>query len=205
MRFGLACLATLALGACGGPVESRVALSEPGSAAFDRRILGRWYATDNEFTWHLDIEAREDGAVLDIVGAGLGYSKGQSVRWLTLTAHASVVDGGLYYNVRRTAGAGDDYGAPGTPPGYIVMRANLVDDEQLEICFLDESWLNALIENGALEGREVEGDYDGEEVPYLLIEAPRDRLVALIRETPPGDLFDCVPDPLRRLPSTDGE
>ena len=205
MRFGLACLATLALGACGGPVESRVALSEPGSAAFDRRILGRWYATDNEFTWHLDIDAREDGAVLDIVGAGLGYSKGRSVRWLTLTAHASVVDGGLYYNVRRTAGAGDDYGAPGTPPGYIVMRANLVDDEQLEICFLDESWLNALIENGALEGREVEGDYDGEDVPYLLIEAPRDRLVALIRDTPPDDLFDCVPDPLRRLPPTDGE
>ena len=205
MRFGLACLAALALGACGGPVESRVALSEPGSAAFDPRILGRWYATDNEFTWHLDIEAREDGAVLDIVSAGLGYSKRRSVRWLTLTAHASVVDGGLYYNVQRTAGAGDDYGVPDTPPGYIVTRANLVDDDSLEICFLDESWLNALIENGALEGREVEGDYHGEDVPYLLIEAPRDRLVALIRETPPDDLFDCVPDPLRRLPSTDGE
>ena len=127
------------------------------------------------------------------------------MRWLTLTAHASVVDGGLYYNVQRTAGAGDDYGVPDAPPGYIVTRANLVDDDTLEICFLDESRLNALIENGALEGREVEGDYDGEDVPYLLIEAPRDRLVALIRETPPDDLFDCVPDPLRRLPPTDGE
>ena len=83
--------------------------------------------------------------------------------------------------------------------------ANLVDDDSLEICFLDESRLNALIENGALEGREVEGDYAGEDVPYLLIEAPRERLIALIRETPPDDLFDCAPDPFRRLPPTDGE
>ncbi len=203
--FGLVCLAALALGACGGPVESRVALSEPGSAAYDSGILGEWYATENDFTWHLSIEARQDSAVLDIVGTGLGYSDGRPVRWLRLTGHASEIDGRLYYNVQRTAGAGDDYGASDTPPGFIITRANLVDDERLEICFLDESWLNALIENGALEGREVEGDYDGEDVPYLLIEAPRDRLVALIRETPPGDLFDCAPDPLRRLPPTDGE
>ncbi len=203
--FRLVCLAALALGACGGPVESRVALSEPGSAAYDSGILGEWYATENDFTWHLSIEARQDSAVLDIVGTGLGYSDGRPVRWLRLTGHASEIDGRLYYNVQRTVGVGDDYGASDTPPGFIITRANLVDDERLEICFLDESRLNALVENGALEGHEVEGDYDGEEVPYLLIEASRERLVALIRETPPGDLFDCAPDPLRRLPPTDGE
>jgi len=203
--FRLVCLAALALGACGGPVESRVALSEPGSAAYDSGILGEWYATENDFTWHLSIEARQDSAVLDIVGTGLGYSDGRPVRWLQLTGHASEIDGRLYYNVQRTVGVGDDYGASDTPPGFIITRANLVDDERLEICFLDESRLNALVENGALEGHEVEGDYDGEEVPYLLIEASRERLVALIRETPPGDLFDCAPDPLRRLPPTDGE
>ncbi len=195
----------LALGACGGPPESRVALSEPGSAAYDPRILGDWYATEDGFTWHLDIEARKNSAVLDIVGAGLGYPDGRTVRWLRLTGHASEIDGRLYYNVQRTAGAGDDYGASDTPPGFIITRANLVDDERLEICFLDESRLNALIEDGALEGREVVGDYGGEEVPYLLIEAPRERLVALIRESPPGDLFNCGPDPLRRLPPTDGD
>ncbi len=207
MPFRLVCLAVfaLALGACGGPVESRVALSEPGAAAFDPRILGDWYATEKDFTWHLSIEAREDSAVLDVVGAGLGYTDGKPVRWLRMTGHASEIDGRLYYNVQRTVGAGDDYGAADTPPGYIVARANLVDDEQLEICFLDESRLNALIEDGALEGREVVGDYGGEEVPYLLIEAPRERLIALIREAPPGDLFDCTPDPLRRLSPTDGE
>ena len=204
IRLGLASLA-LALGACGGPVESRVALSEPGSAAFDPRILGDWYATENDFTWHLGIEARADSAVLDIVGTGLGYSDGRPVRWLTLAAHATVIDGGLYYNVQRTAGIGDDYGRSDTPPGFIIARASLVDDERLEICFLDESRLNALIENGALEGREIEGVYGVEDVPYLLIDAPRERLVALIRETSPGDLFDCAPDPLRRLPPTDGE
>ncbi len=205
--FTRVCLAAfaIALAACGGPVESRVALSEPGAAAYDPRILGEWYVTEKEFAWHLGIEAREDSAVLDVVGAGLGYPDGKPVRWLTLTAHASEIDGRLYYNVQRTAGAGDDYGASDTPPGFIITRANLVDDEQLEICFLDESRFNALIENGALEGREVEGDYAGEEVPYLLIEAPRERLIALIREAPPGDLFDCTPDPLRRLSPTDGE
>ncbi len=49
------------------------------------------------------------------------------------------------------------------------------------------------------------GDYGGEEVPYLLIEAPRERLIALIRESPPGELFDCESDSLRRLPPTDGD
>ena len=203
--FTRVCFAAFALAvtACGGPVESRVALSEPGAAAYDPRILGEWYVTENEFTWHLSIGAREDSAVLDVVGAGLGYPDGRPVRWLTLTAHASEIDGRLYYNVIRVAGAGDDYGAPETPPGYIVTRANLIDDEQLEVCFLDESRLNALVEGGALAGRDVEGDYGGEEVPYLLIETSRERLVALIRETPPDELFDCAPDPLRRLPPTD--
>ena len=207
MPFRRVCFAAfaLALSACGGPVESRVALSEPGSAVYDSRILGDWYATEKDFTWHLSIEAREDSAVLDIVGTGLGYPDGRPVRWLTLAAHASIVDGQLYYNVQRTAGVGDDYGASDMPPGFIITRANLVDDEQLEICFLDESRLNALIENGALEGRDVEGEYGGEEVPYVLIEASRERLVALIRGTPPGDLFDCAPDPFLRLPPTDGE
>ena len=201
------CLAAfaLALGACGGPPESRVALSEPGSAAYDPRILGDWYATEDDFTWHLSIEAREDSAVLDIVGAGFGYTDGKPVRWLRFTGHASEIDGRLYYNVRRAAGAGDDYGAPDTPPGYIVARANPVDDERLEICIFDRSGFNALVEDGALEGRKVVGDYGGQEVPYPLIEAPRERLVALIRESPPGDLFNCAPDPLRRLPPTDGE
>ncbi len=207
MPFRRVCLAAfaLALGACVGPVESRVAVSEPGSAAFDPRILGEWYATEDDFIWHLGIKAREDSAVLDIVGAGLGYPGGRTVRWLRLTGHASEIDGQLYYNIQRTAGAGDDYGAPDTPPGFIVARANLVDDERLEICFLDRSGLNTLIEDGALEGREVMGDYGGDEVPYLLIEAPRERLVALIRESAPGDLFDCESDLLRRLPPTDGE
>ncbi len=201
------CLAViaLALAACVGPVESRVALSEPGSAAFDPRILGEWYATEDDLIWHLGIKAREDSAVLDIVGAGLGYPDGRTVRWLRLTGHASEIDGQLYYNIQRTAGAGDDYGAPDTPPGFIVARANLVDDERLEICFLDRSGFNTRIEDGALEGREVVGDYGGEEVPYLLIEAPRERLIALIREAPPDDLFHCESDSLRRLPPTDGD
>ena len=155
------CLAAfaLALAACGGPPESRVALSEPGSAAYDSRILGDWYATEDDFTWHLSIAAREDSAVLDIVGAGFGYTDGKPVRWLRLTGHASEIDGRLYYNVRRAAGAGDDYGAPDTPPGYIVARANPVDDERLEICIFDRSGFNALVENDALEGRTLEGDY----------------------------------------------
>ena len=198
----------LPLSACGAPAESPVALSEPGEAAYDERLPGNWYYAEKDGAFYLHIAPRDEGALLDVVGAGVGYDDDDPVRWIKAAAHASVIGGETYYNVIRVAGAGFDYTAVGEAPGYMILRTEMSDDGGLTICFMGGPWgskLNGLIKEGRAKGHEVEGRYGGEEVDYFVLDHSRPELVALIREVPSETLFPCEVGPFRRLIPTVSE
>ncbi len=71
----------LSLAACGGPPESRVALSEPGEAAYDARLVGNWYFANDRGALYLHIAPRKEAASLEVIGIGVGYKHGDPVRW----------------------------------------------------------------------------------------------------------------------------
>ncbi len=119
-------LSLAALAACSGPPESRVALSEPGEAAYDERLVGIWYG-GKEGGFYLHIAPRKEAATLEVIGIRVGY-KDDPVRWIGAIAHASAIDGKTYYNVRRVAGAGFAYTAEGERPGFIILRTEFSED-----------------------------------------------------------------------------
>ncbi len=187
-------LVGMTLAACGAPPESRVALSEPGTAAVDPRLAGRWYAADERTAYYLDITARDDEGLLDVVATSVGYKDHDPVRWLRATAFATDVDGVTYYNLKRVSGAGFDYTAEGEAPGYIFVTAELRADDDLYLCFFGGFFsekLDKLARDGRIEAREVKGKSMGEKVAYLILAQPRAALVELIRGVPRDALFGC--------------
>lgn len=200
-------LLAAALGACGAPPESRVALSEPGAAGHDTRLVGRWYLADGKQAYYLQVTPRDDGDGLDVVAVGVGYKDPPPVRWFGATAYASIVDGETYYNLRRTPGAGFDYTAEGETPGFIILSAELRAADELTLCFFGGfrgGKLDKLAEQDRVAARKVEGHAMGESVDYMVLDRPRAELVALIGETPRDALFGCNDDhPFRRLPPSD--
>ena len=184
-------LVGLTFSACSGPPESRVALSEPGEAAYDKRLVGIWYAYDGKkAAVYLHISPRKETDYLDVVGIWAVFKKGDPVRWLTATAHASEVDGKTYYNVKRVAGAGFDYTAPEESPGFIIVRADITDEDTLILRFMD--WPNGgdfLKNKDLVRDRKVEGKYKDTNVPYRMLDLSRSELVALIQEVTPAKLF----------------
>ena len=187
-------LAGLALSACSAPPESRVALSEPGDTAYDQRLVGIWYCADGEKeATYLHISPQKETAFLDVVGITAVYNEADPVRWIRATAHASEIDGQTYYNVKRVAGAGFDYTAPGESPGFIVVRADITDEDALSLRFM--GWPNGdplrdSLKKGRVRGRKVEGKYMDEKVPYRMLDLSRPELIALIREVTPAKLFN---------------
>ncbi len=194
-------LAGLALSACGGPPESPVALSEPGETAYDERLVGIWYAIKGKEAVYLHISPRKETAYLDVVGILAVFRERDPVRWIRATAYASKIVGRIYYNVQRVAGAGVDYTALGESPGFIVVRADVTGQDALSLRFM--SWpgggnlfsdypLSDFLKKGRVRGREVEGKYKDEKVPYLMLDLSRPELVELIREVTPERLFKEV-------------
>ena len=198
----------LLLSACGAPPESPVALSEPGETAYDERLPGNWYFAEKDGAFHLHIAPRDEGALLDVIGASVDYDDGDPVQWIKATAHASVIDGETYYNVMRVAGAGFDYTAEGEAPGYITLGTELSDDGGLTLCFMGGLWgskLNDLIKEDRAKGHEVKGRYGDQKVGYIVLDLSRPELVALIREVSSEKLFSCEVGPFRRLIPTVSE
>ncbi len=197
-----ALLVGLALSACGGPPESAAALSEPGETAYDARLLGDWYYMEgDDGGWRIHIGRSADKDVLDIVGTFVIWDDANPVRWIRATAHASEIDGRIYYNVKRVAGVGDDYTAD-EPPGFIILRAEPGDDGSLSLQFMDDGLLENLVKEGRLKARRVEGRYEDIDVPYLMLDVSRPDLIALIRESPPEELFGD-PGRFRRIAPAD--
>lgn len=185
-------LAGLALAACGAPPESRVALSEPGETAYDQRLAGIWYWTDGagEGAWYLHISPQGKTALLDVVGVGAVFDEGAPVRWLRATAHASAIDGVTYYNVKRVAGVGFDYTAPGESPGFIVVRADVSGQDALSLNFMRWDPPGDSVKDSVKKSREVKGRHGNEDVPYYVLDLSRPELVALIGQAAPAKIFE---------------
>ncbi len=204
MRMLRSCLCfpalVLSLAACGGPPESRVALSEPGAAAYDARLPGNWYFANDRGAVYLQIAPRKEAATLEVIGIRVGYKDDDPVRWIRAIAHASELDGKTYYNVRRVAGAGDDYTAEGERLSFIILRTEFSEDGTLTLCFINNSIIKNFVKEG--RGREAEGNYKGEKVPYQVLQMSRPELIALIREVTPEKLFRREEGSFHRLVPT---
>ena len=181
-------LAGLALPACEAPPESPVALSEPGETAYDERGVGIWYWTDGKTAWYLHIAPQKETASLDVVAIAAAAKENDPVRWLKATAHASEIDGETFYNVKRVAGTGFDYTAPGESPGFIIVRADVSEEDTLTLRFMNTGVLRRLVKEGRVRGRKFKGNGHGW-AGYLILDLSRPELIALIREVTPEKLF----------------
>lgn len=188
------------LSGCFAPPESMVALSEPG-AAYDRRLIGAWNSVDvdGDEAIYLQVLPGEAAATLKIIGVATFFDPDatEPVYWLTATAYASRIDGREYYNVRRVAGSGFDYTAEGESPGFIILDATFPDDATLDLCPM--YYVGTLARDvPELRGRMVSGRFgrsgkDAEYDEYAVLELSREELVALVRDTPREELFECFP------------
>ena len=115
--------------------------------------------------------------------------------WFRATAHASEVDGQTYYNVKRVSGTGDDYTAPEESPGFIIIRADLTDEDSLILRSMDTGVFGKLVK---VPGRKVEGKYRDEKVSYRIMDLSRPELVDMIRVFPPAEFYS-EERPFRRL------
>jgi hypothetical protein len=168
--------------------------------AFDQRLVGAWssVAEDGGEAIYLQILPGEQAATLNIIGVATFFDPDapQPVYWLTATAYASRIDGRDYYNVRRVAGSGFDYTAEGERPGFIILDATLVDDATLSLCPMyagDRAELIPENRRRVVDGRFGRSGKDAEYDHYAVLELSRDELVAVIRDTPREDLFECFP------------
>jgi len=197
-------VAALGLAACSGPPESQVTLSDPELGADPSALVGNWYQPVDDGAFYLRIILRGGSRILEAIGIAVGFEEGNMVRWLKASVHLTEIDGQTYANIRRHVGEGDDYAEPGQLPGYVIARVALSPEGGLLTTWMSASTIEGLIEEGRVQGREVAGLYDGEEVPYLLLDMDRDALVALIRSVPQDTLFD-EPGVFLRLPDKDDE
>lgn len=127
-----------ALAACTPPPEFRSALSEPGQAVYDKRLIGHWYfksGTDLGDFKFVIVPTNKDDTSAMMVSAMTQSSK--MVLRLTFRAYASKIEGTTYYNVLRVPSPGTvNYTASGEAPGYIIARTIFLNDDGLLICLL---------------------------------------------------------------------
>lgn len=180
-------LAGLTLSACSVPPESRVALSEPGEVAYDERLLGFWFSISGGGGGlnYLHITPAYDKTYLGILGVSADQSYSPLAAWNWSRAHASKIDGQTYYNVKRTAGAGFDYTAPGESPGFIIVRADVSKKDSLIL----SPWTLTHIDEGQVKFRRVNIKQRGEADAYHILDLPRAELVELIRVFGPAKMF----------------
>jgi len=162
--------AALALAACSHPTYFRQPLTPPGEAAYDQRLIGNWIAQSEEDAVYLlsimPVEGAETGGSLAISAAITGLNPDNEhaavLGWFNRIAHASVIDGQTYYNIRATrpgsafvrlTEAGSETLGPeetgwfDTPPHadreYWIAKAEISGDGLLHLGFMEvESWLD---------------------------------------------------------------
>jgi hypothetical protein len=203
--------AALLLAACDAPAEFRSPLSEPGSAPYDQRLIGRWYAIDGSGDEPLLLLVIEPGAEGGLEG-GLSFSHLEAggdgeagFAWFQATAHASVIDGDTYYNaqlvdgglVEKTVGAdpkieGVDQFSAGVEHGYMILRAEVAADGMLTLRILSEQIPN----ERQLAAHEVKC---GDDCAFKLFDLSPEELAALIRSEDRAALFAIEFGPFSRI------
>ncbi len=191
-------LTALGLSACVGVPQSRSALSEPGEAPYEERLVGFWalVGAGESGTFYLQITSGGTG-LLRVLFAVFGIeADGKSetrVLWVRATAHASEINGETYYNVKPTAAELSplEYEWPvqdEEQQGFMIMQAELSDDDKLYLHFMNPAIVRELIEEGRVAGREVDCG-KGNPCSYNLLQVSRPELIALIKEVSPENLF----------------
>ena len=184
------------------PPEARMPLSTAGSEPYDQRILGSWLSeTQNNKIFHFHLKARSKPNMLDGTGiymelrkSDLGKTNPPAIEGFTAVVHSSQLDGSTYYNIKRLSSVGSDYGAAKDNNGYIIARANLVNDHTLKICLMDHSAIGNAIDNGVLKGVHVKEDESMNiKLDYYFVDVSPTELIKFIQESKKSNLFsECL-------------
>ncbi len=126
--------ACMMLAACTAPTESDVALGEVGGAPHDLDIIGKWYGGDEHSGALIHVRESDDRKSLTVLALVHETGKDRAVEWMSAEAHASVIDGEKYYNVKRKSGY--EYAAAGTGPGFMIWRADIANKNVLTLCYM---------------------------------------------------------------------
>lgn len=221
-----------AVSACVQPSYFRHPISPPGEAGYDERLIGSWLSrTDQDAILQLVImplEAEGESDTLAIIAtisnAVTGADGHAFLARYPRIAHASIVDGETYYNVRAT-GMGsafaklDDSGrhAPTsdevdwlvTPPHadreYWIVKAEITDDGSLWLHFVEiyymlneaeEHFRNLERHFGShLQGASFWSESCGEHCVYARADLRQGTLARIIREFPVELVFGLSAGP----------
>ena len=200
-----AVLLAFALAACTAPPNSVHPLAPADGTGGDDRLPGAWYGVGDDPDELIVIsigrgEGDAEYAVFALIANGTKTDG--PVAWVRGTAHASILDGATYYNLRITENA--KHGPDSQAAPYIIMQAQIGADGALSLRFMSERLVERLGEEGRISARAAKGGYGGEETEYMLLDMPPADLVALIRKETPERLFTLSFGPLHRLPPQAG-
>ena len=208
----LSLFTAIALAGCSGVPQTQVSLSDPGETPYDQRLIGFWQmsfvAEDGDRgedtkrketeawigAFHLQIWPREHG-VLSVLGVQAEALSDTPVSWIQADAHASEIDGGIYYNLKLRAVDRQFYSVIGEAgrrfqhdlkEPHIILQVKLSDEGNLFLHFMNPFVIANLIEEGRISGRDLSC---GEHCFFLAVDSSRQELIGLIRELGPGEFF----------------
>lgn len=197
---GFAIFLLTLLGGCSGLPEAHHPLSPPGAEPYDQRILGSWFAGEpDEDKFYIYLKARSDpnmldgtGIIIEIGDDDFNTSEAAEIVWSAAIVHPSRLNGSTYYNISRLTGIGNDYGAAEDKKGYIIVKADLTDDQTLRLCVMDTSIVENAVKEGDIRGAFVEeNETKNIKLDYIFMEVSERELINFIREDKTGGLFDA--------------
>jgi hypothetical protein len=163
-----------AIGLCGcvGPTQFTAAISDPGTTAYDARLIGTWIGlSQNGRSLVISVLPQKEQG-LRIVYAEM-FERG-----LALSGYASKVNGETYYNVKpETASYFRAFEKAKELPHHLLFRVEVVNDDEVYV------WTSSLDGETRLAGLKARMVDD-----YYLFDVPRDALVAALKDMPLGVL-----------------
>jgi hypothetical protein len=232
-RFAAAAV-LIVLAGCAHPTYFAEPLSAPGQAAYDQRLIGTWVsALEDGGTIVLAIEDRaaegqEPFLSVAALVAGIESAEEADARILLFerVAHASEVDGEVYYNIRTTGTDGlfavmDSQGTRSPSPDevdwfvtpdyadreYWIARADLGQDGALNLRFISaEHWKNAADRGAELAdfvsglggGFATQSESCGEYCSRSRVTVSPGTLAGIIRDYPAETVFNLTAGPFLR-------
>jgi hypothetical protein len=182
-----------AIGLCGcvGPTQFTAAISDPGTTAYDTRLIGTWIGLgQNGKSLAISVRPQEKQ------GLRIEYAV-MFERGLTLSGYASKVNGETYYNVKPDTGSYfRAFEKAKELPHYLLFRVEFVNDDEVYV------WTSSLGGETPLAGLKARSADD-----YYLFDVPRAALVAALKDKPLavlnirfGPFFRVAPrEPMRNM------
>ena len=211
-RYFVSLVPFLLLSACIGMPQSQSALSAPGEADYDPRLIGSWVGVlrghDTKGVLALfEIAPRKDGLVsVAALWSQAGAAPERQVdwvQWVGAIGHASNLDGRTYYNLRLVSGnleiLPDAASAESdAPPSYVILQAEIDPGDRLFLRFMAPKAVDRWIKEGSVRGHTVSC---GEYCEYSKLQLSRSELIALVRKADPDELWTAALGPFHRVDS----